>query len=486
MTAADLRFYFSISLRWLPVALVAGCVTTAMGAFVAFALPPVYTSVATIVVEAPDLPSQLARSTVPENAIAQVQLLREELLTDTALAAMAETLDLQPRGGTVSDDFIETMRRNTALEQIHFGSGEQVINAFTVSYSAPDPKVAALVANKFTSLILANDLDHRQRRAAATLTFFREDVASLGSDLKASEAALLAFRNQNISALPESLSFRRAQIAAGQATLFALQVEEASARLRRAELVSSVRMRGQNERGETTLESTMLGELKTALAAQLGMFTPDSPSVASLQSRIKVLESGMPALTSNAVSGRLPSEVEEIDTRLAEIESETLALATTQAALEASLLATPGNETSLRTMELERDNIQSQYTAAVARLAEASTGERVETLLKGERLVLFQEALPPDYPKSPQRRLIVIASALAGLALVVVLAVAREMLNSSIRRPADLQRRLSMQPLGVIPYFAADKAARRRPPRAVKTALQANVMPVDGRPSWTI
>ncbi|RYE65982.1 MAG: hypothetical protein EOO81_12040, partial [Oxalobacteraceae bacterium] len=237
MKAADFRFYCAIIARWIPAALVAGCVATALGLFVAFALPPVYKSVATIVVEAPDLPSQLARSTVPENAIAQVQLVREELLTDKALAAMAEELGLWPRAETPSDDFIETMRESTELEQIHFGSGEQVINAFTVSYSAPNPAIAALVANKFTSLILANDLDHRQQRAAATLTFFREDVASLASDLKASETALLAFRNQNISALPESLSFRRAQLAAGEATLFALQVEEAGARLQRAGLI---------------------------------------------------------------------------------------------------------------------------------------------------------------------------------------------------------------------------------------------------------
>lgn len=486
MTAADFRFYFAVFKQWLPIALIVGCVTTAIGVIIAFGLPPVYTSVATIVVEAPELPTQLARSTVPENAIAQVQLVREELLTDTALLNMAQELNLRQRGGTVSTEFIEAMRKNLVLEQIHFGSGDQIINAFTVSYNAADPKTAALVANKFTSLILANDLDHRQRRAEATLNFFREDVASLGSALKASEAALLAFRNKNISALPESLSFRRAQIAAGQAALFALQVEEASARLRRAGLISNARAKGQTVRGETTLESTMLVELKATLAAQMGVFKPDSPSVLSLQARIRELESGISTLPPTAVSEALPSEIVEIDTRLAEIESEKSTIAASKTALEASLLATPGNETSLRTMELERDNIQSQYTAAVARFAEASTGERVQTLLKGERLVLFQEALPPKYPRSPQRRLIIIASALIGLVLVAAFASARELLNSSIRRPVDLQRGLSMHLIGVIPYVTHKRTTRPRSVKSAKAARKVNAMALDGRPSWTI
>lgn len=487
MIAADLRFYFALAIRWLPAILLVSCLTTLIGGLVAFILPPVYTATATIVVEVPDLPSQLARSTVPQNALAQVQLIREQLETDEALTAMAEQLSLAPRGREVSDELIETLRKNTKLEHIQFGSGDQIINAFTVSFSASNADRGALIANTFAAQILSDDLDKRQKRAATTLTFFQEDVASLGQKLQTSEADLLAFRSQNIAALPESLTFRRGQIADGQGALLALQAEEASARVGRANLLATARISGQSGDGQRGLDGSILDELKTALSSQLAIYKADSPSVSSLRSRIDALEDGAPdALGSNATS--LPDEVREIDRRLDEIQTQKTDLVNSRLALEASLLATPGNETRLRTMELERDNIQSQYTAAVGRLAEASAGERVEMLLKGERLSLFQAALPPDHPENPQRRLIVALSALGGLALVGVVAVASELLNTRIRRPIDLKRKLSIQLLGVVPRF---KVRKNQPLRIFqlhfrKIAAGPDLLSAARRSSWTM
>ena len=483
MIAADVRFYFALAIRWLPAILLVSCLTTFVGGLVAFILPPVYTATATIVVEVPDLPSQLARSTVPQNALAQVQLIREQLETDEALTAMAEQLSLAPRGREVSDELIETLRKNTKLEHIQFGSGDQIINAFTVSFSASNADRGALIANTFAAQILSDDLDKRQKRAATTLTFFQEDVSSLGQKLQTSEADLLAFRSQNIAALPESLTFRRGQIADGQGALLALQAEEASARVGRANLLART---GQSSDGHSSLDGGIVGDLKTALASQLAIYKADSPSVMSLRLRIDAMEETAPDEHGDA--NPLPEEVREIDRRLAEIQTQKAGLINSRSALEASLLATPGNETRLRTMELERDNIQSQYTAAVGRLAEASAGERVEMLLKGERLSLFQAALPPDHPENPQRRLIVALSALGGLALVGVVAVASELLNTRIRRPIDLKRKLSIQPLGVVPRF---KVRKNQPLRIFqlhfrKIAAGPDLLSAARRSSWTI
>lgn len=489
MLAADIRFYLAIFLRWLPAALLLSCLTGVAGILIAFSLPQTYTSTATIVVETPDLPVDLARPTVPQNAIAQVELIRERLLTDRALLAMIRELRLFNGVGEPPDEFIRGVRDDTRVDQIGFGAGEQIVHGFAISFSAATPETAALVANAFAAKILADDLEHRQQRAADTLAFFQDDVAKLGQALKASEAELLAFRNDNFSALPESLEFRREQIADAQASLFALQVEEATARLRRASLLTAMRTTGQTESGALTPEASTLVELKKALAAQQAIFTEDSASIVNLKARIEALEDALPALAQqDNPAAPMPGEIGEIDARLREIAREKEALARSRSALEASLLATPANETSLRTMELERDNVELQYNAAVARLAEASTGERVQSLLKGERLTLFEEALPPLYPERPQRRVIVLLGAVAGFAIVMGLALVAELLNSRIRRPSDLRRRLSIQPLGVVPY---DKGGWGRLQRAPQRASEGDeqmsgTLSISGRPTWTI
>lgn len=486
MSSADIKFYFSILIRWIPAAILVSCVTTALGIFAALALPSVYTSTATIVVEAPDLPTQLARSTVPQNAIAQVQLVREKLLTDSAIAAMAVTLELAPAGRQVSEEMIEGIRENTALKQTFFGSGDQVINAFTVSFSAPTPQRAALVANAFARLILANDLEIRQKRAADALAFFQDDVAGLNETLEASEARILAFKNENLAALPESLTFRRASIASAREALFTLQLEEAQARLQRASLVSSMQVTGQVTSEPQTPQSAMVGDLRRALATQMAVFTDDSPTIINLKARIAALEGTLPSLSAGADPATLPAEIQEIDARLADIAAEKDRLTNSEAALDASLEATPAIEARLRALELERDNIQTQYTAAVARLAEASAGERIETLLKGERLTLFQEAIVPLYAEGPQRKLIVLASAAGGLILVAGLALLQNLLSTKIRRPVDLQRKLSIQPLGVVPQFRKVRTRDGRSWSRQKADAVKKVKPVVARQSWTM
>ena len=67
MGQLDLKFYLSIFLRRLPYFLVIAAFISAIGIAVASILPPIFRSSATILVESPQIPDELARSTVPEN-----------------------------------------------------------------------------------------------------------------------------------------------------------------------------------------------------------------------------------------------------------------------------------------------------------------------------------------------------------------------------------------------------------------------------------
>jgi succinoglycan biosynthesis transport protein ExoP len=482
MKAADIRFYGAIMRRWLPAALLVTALTTAAGTFIAFALPTVYKATATILVESPQLPTELARSTVQQNAVAQVELAREQLMTDLALERLADAMGLLPAGKEHTDAELDSIRDNIQLDQIRFGSGDQAMNAFTVSFSAADPKTAARVANKLASDILESDMERRQNRASSALDFFRTDVTELADALKKSEAELLAFRTANINALPESLAFRREQIATAHTTLLGLDEEEAAARLRRASLLSVVDTGGEG----ASVEARMLADLKQTLSTQEARFTPESPVVRTLQQRIKALEDVV-SMGAVGPSGAGSGEIKAIDARLAEIDQARATLTSTAATLEATLVETPRIESSLRALELQRDTIQAQYRAAVDRLAEASAGERVEALLKGERLTIFQEALPPQHARQPQKKLVVIAAAFLGLALVAAAAMLGELLNARLRRPSDLQRRLAIEPLAVIPEFTREKKHNRRPAKPVKRGAYAltSALPLNGRESWT-
>src|SRR5206468_9726219 len=107
--------------------------------------------------------------------------------------------------------------------------------------------------------------------------------------------------------------------------------------------------------------------------------------------------------------------------------------------------ATPANEMALSSLDREYRNVQAQYNAAAARLADASTGQQLEFHSKGERLSILEMAFPPESAIGPKRLYIVVGSLVAGLALGTGLVFALEMLNNTVRRPVGLRQKLQMQ-----------------------------------------
>ena len=90
----DLKFYLSIFLRRLPYFVVIAAFLTAIGNAVASILPPVYRSTATILVEAPQIPGDLAQSTVPVDPIEQIQIIQQRLMTRANILSLADRFDI--------------------------------------------------------------------------------------------------------------------------------------------------------------------------------------------------------------------------------------------------------------------------------------------------------------------------------------------------------------------------------------------------------
>ena len=464
----DLKFYFSILLRRLPY-LITSVIVALVSAFAAVhVISPVYSSSAKILSEAPQIPAELARSTVPLGAVEQLQILQQKITTRDDLLALAARLAVYDgmKKEPSAEDIVRDMRSRIKFEQLQIDtqSRDQGATVFSVSFLAGKPDMAAKVANELAAMILDRNQRQRTDRAGSTLQFFNQTVARLSSDLNRLEADILRFKTENKDTLPESLDFRRSQQGSLQERLISLEREESDLHTKRGNLIATYTNAGQFV-GATpvTQEQQILADLNRALSEQLAIFSETSPNIKALRGRIASLQNGLLSMSSedaknaNSAPARqtapfgLDLQLSDIDNRLRAVAEEKTSVGREMQDLTRSIAGTAASETALNSLERNRQNIQVQYNAAIARRAEALTGEQIEMRSDGGRFSLLESATPPVRAISPQRMRIVALGGIAGIGLGLAVIVLLELLNKTIRRPAELTQLLQSQPLATIP-----------------------------------
>ncbi|THK39038.1 lipopolysaccharide biosynthesis protein [Ensifer sp. MPMI2T] len=491
MNGADARFYISILLRRLPYLVAIVSSVLAIAVIVASVLPPRYRASAKILVEAPQIPAELARLAVPIQAGQQLQIIRQQITTRDDLLALANKLGVYgaEKNELSDEDIVDDMRSRITFEEIGLSSpfGDTSASVASVDFTAADSDLAARVVNELVDLILLKQQQQRTGRAADTVKFFDQEVARLGSDLNRLEAEILRYKNENADTLPESLDFRRGQQTSQQERLIAIEREEFDLRAKRSSLVESYALTGQVVDGRaSTPEQQMLQELNRALAEQLAIFSDDSPNIVVLRARIASLQATLrsrpapqsPSTGDERALSALDLRLSYIDERLRVIDGEKAAITQRIVELTKSISATPDSETVLYSLERNRANLQTQYNTAIARRAEAMIGEQIERRSDGGRFSVLERATPPETPESPNRRRIALFGAMGGMGLAVAFIGLLEFFNGTIRRPAELVRMLDRQPLVTIPYIATPDEIRASIRRTVAAVLSAAAIPV--------
>ena len=461
----DLRFYLSILWRRSPYVTLIAVTTAAIAVAFAVTTPKVYRATSKILVEAPQIPLQLARSTVSTNAVDQMLIVQQQATTNDNVLRLAAKLNIygDEASEMSNEDIIGDMRSRMVFEQTYLSPVQSLeATVFDVAFEANDPQLAADVANELTKLILDRNAQQRTDRAGDTLQFFEREVGRLKSDLAKVEADILKFKNENSETLPDSLEFRRSQQMSQQQSLLSLEREQSELRSRRNTLVLVYETTGQVAKsGPITFEQQQLLDLHRALSDQLAIFSENSPNIQALRKRIASLQAGLgdrQTATEQSGDKEIKSELDlqlaDIDERLQFIGQSQVSIRETIAKLGQTIAATPANETTLNALERNRENIQSQYNAAVERLAEASTGQQIEAMSKGVRFSILEPAIPPQDAIRPSRKRIAGLGVAGGLGMGFGLIALLEIFNMTIRRPAELMSKLQIQPLATIPYIA--------------------------------
>jgi uncharacterized protein involved in exopolysaccharide biosynthesis len=303
-----------------------------------------------------------------------------------------------------------------------------------------------------------------------TLEFFVQEVARLDQELADQGQRILEFKLRNQNALPESVDFRRNRQASLQERILQIERDLSSLRDRRDRLTEMYERTGSitMSEEEMTPEERRLIQLQDDLTTALTVYSEQNPRIQNLQRRVEVLENKV--AEQRAAEGQGSEDLSPYEIQIADIEGQMEFLIEQRTTIEedlaelnASLEATPANAITLGTLERDYENLRVQYNQATADLAAARTGDQIEAQSRGQRITVIEQAVAPREPTAPDRRKIAIMGIGGGIIMGAGLVALLELLNSSIRRPADLTNRLGITPFMTIPYIRTkrQRVARR-------------------------
>lgn len=458
---SDIGYYLSLFIRRLPAFLLVAASVATVSIVVAFTLPPAYESRMVLIVEAPQIPDELAPSTVRMPGPQRLQIIEQRLMTRANLLDIARRLNvLADQSDMNPDQILEAMRARTRVTKTR-STAEAAI--MTITFEARTPRLAAGVLNEYLALIQSNDASFRKGRAGETLDFFQQEVTRLGGDLDSRANAILEFKNANTGALPSTLLFRQQQMGERQLRLEEIEREIFTLTTQRQQLITMFGESGSVGSGPLLDLSPAQQKLVAAqeeLDSALLIYSDTNPRVKILQSRVNQLRGA-----AEAEQGALPEDTEDatgnraLDFQLASIDNRILLLERQQGTLEKDIARLDGgiqktaeNAVVLEDLERAYENTLNQYNPAIRRLADADTGERIELLSRGERISVIEQPAVPSEPTKPNRMKIAGAGTMLGIGLGGALVFAIVFLNSAPRRPEDLIRKLEVWPIATLPY----------------------------------
>src|SRR5213594_1402642 len=183
--------------------------------WVAMALPNVYTSYATVLVEPQAVAEELVKAGVEKSDINQrLHLMTAQILARPRLSRIIDEFGLykQESEYLLREEIIDRMRRDVRvepvvpeLEQRSSRTRELEINEFRIVYQNYDPNVARDVAQRLANDFIETHINARVQQSQKSLEFIEGELDRLAKRVHEVEAEIAKVKNENAGTLPEEL-----------------------------------------------------------------------------------------------------------------------------------------------------------------------------------------------------------------------------------------------------------------------------------------
>jgi polysaccharide chain length determinant protein (PEP-CTERM system associated) len=457
--------------RW-PAGLAAGALVLALAVPVALGLPNLYRSSATLVVDqAPDPLTQASQQMLEVSG--QLQTIRQEALSRQRVLQWVEELGLYPelRDAGMVDSVIAVMQRDVKVEPLSAsrGDGRVTTVSFRVSYTGNDPVKVAAAANRLATYYVERSGALRSRMATRTTDAARAELDQVRARLESQTRAVNEYMARNASALPAQVSSIQAKYTQVSSQLSANAAEIGRQMERRGTLqMQLAQLQTPSAAADQTDPAIRLERARRELQNLLDRFEEAHYEVRSKRAEITNLErlvaqrgTGGSAPAESPQITTLRSQLSEVNAQIEKLQNAGATLQSDLAKFDAILDAAPLRSADLDRLTSEAAATRTLYNNLTTQYQQALSGER-QTGEGSQQFQILDPAVAAEAPSAPDRRLLLVFSAvlavLAGLGTVML----RDRLDRSFRTVDELRAFTHVPVLATIPQIVSKKARTRR------------------------
>lgn len=282
-----------------------GAALLAASAALAFLLPAVYRSTATILIEEQEIPPDLVRSAIATYADQRIETIKQQVLSRSTLWRIVEQYELYKslRKRSPTEEVLTRFTKDIQIEVMNVKvidkrtqNPTQATIAFTLAYDGESPALAQKVANELTSLFLNENLKTRERHAQETTTFLKRESENLARHILELEQKISAVKQRAGGALPELVQLNMQLMNQAERELMDADRDIRSLRERKTFLEGELATLKPHTpiisaSGERLLDSAeRLKALRAQLASVSGYLLPDHPDIVKLKQELISLE----------------------------------------------------------------------------------------------------------------------------------------------------------------------------------------------------
>lgn len=429
------------------------CVVAVM--LVTFLLPKQYTATASVVADSrPDPITAMASPSAFGLAFVATQV--DVIKSDRVLFRVMRNLKLtenpairqQWQDETGGQGSVEVWLADLFKKRLDISPSRES-NVIEVSYSAPDPRFAAGLANAVVQAYIDTSVELRVNPAKQYASFFDKRSVEAREALEAAQKKLSVFENANgLLATDQRLDIENARLAELSSQMVQLQAISAESASRKTQAQGA-----QSDRIQEVLNNPVIGSMKADLSRQesrlqeLATRLGDRhPQVVEAKATVAELNAKIDAETRKVVSSVGMNNTVHVQ-RDAQVRGEL-------EAQRAKVMKLKSTRDEGQVLAREVESAQRVFDAVTSRQSQST----LESQSTQSNLSVLTEAVPPNDPSSPRVLLNAALAVLLGLLLAFGTVLGLEALDARVRTPEDAVALLGVPLLGQMRVSAGKRA----------------------------